>query len=869
MGLLDRVMLKKARFENEETPPELLPPTEAEPEVPIDPDADLERKLCWLPETPESKSRVTVVSYNVLGRCNADGMHSKSHPSSLTWSFRRQRLLTEIVSYECDVICLQDVDDYHGFWLPGLNAAGFDTMYAPRQKSQAHAEEDLISEDLDGVLIGWKRMHFQLVRSEVIELHRAAERAKRASTAVRCAARDEIAMILDLVPFNDATHDAALVVCCTQLAGGHAGDQYEPTAEDWDVVSDEQMRELVTNWRAEESVRGTQTKYLTEQIEQFNRDFQHPVVLCCTLHGAPNSEAHALLETGRPLPIPAPPRPPPSPPTLEPDGIGLGDIGESPTTAVLYWLPAVVDASKLDPPVERYYVQHRIGGNTTLGWSKPLILDEHLCTHYTTVLRPGTRKKRTVRDPRYRHVVAGLCSGVAYEFRVAGESSLGLGAYSEPSAPFATKAYGANIPDYYDLDKEAPAPAPESEDPLTVAEDLRQLRVCGPDVPRLLLGPSEVARKHAVGESLSLQHAVAAAREANLVDEAFAREASRAKSAVEQLALLEQVKVALDNGDIDPRLASADHEVRQQARFATTDEALRAQEFADYDQKHHPFSSKTGISPRHNARFATPAYSRTCEQVRALCNCAICGGKIAHPVEAEPTHVSNATAQVCVKRLAISPQRAASEGMSHNRPPPFKMDPKYLTPAAQPHVKERISLDEPETVINKPPEHNRLGLFSAYNQAAGAEPPYTMTAERRVACVDYVFLSKDVLRPVAYLPVPRLRQFAPPPKNEDDESDGEDVIRRVRVARQRRVLFDDATFVREAAKRKHYIAPEDIEDAEKLAAMPEDVFEGAFRAAIDANRGSWLPNDRFPSDHMALVVVFDVDERLTPAVHAA
>ena len=66
--------------------------------------------------------------------------------------------------------------------------------------------------------------------------------------------------------------------------------------------------------------------------------------------------------------------------------------------------------------------------------------------------------------------------------------------------------------------------------------------------------------------------------------------------------------------------------------------------------------------------------------------------------------------------------------MSHNRPPPFKMDPKYLTPAAQPHVKERISLDEPETVVNKPPEHNRLGLFSAYNQAAGSEPPYTMTA---------------------------------------------------------------------------------------------------------------------------------------------
>ena len=44
MGLLDRVMLKKARFENEETPPELLPPKEAEePEA-----ADMTDAGSWL-----------------------------------------------------------------------------------------------------------------------------------------------------------------------------------------------------------------------------------------------------------------------------------------------------------------------------------------------------------------------------------------------------------------------------------------------------------------------------------------------------------------------------------------------------------------------------------------------------------------------------------------------------------------------------------------------------------------------------------------------------------------------------------------------------------------------------------------------------
>ena len=208
-------------------------------------------------------------------------------------------------------------------------------------------------------------------------------------------------------------------------------------------------------------------------------------------------EAHALLETGRPLPIPAPPRPPPSPPTLEPDGIGLGDVGESPTTAVLYWLPAVVDASKLDPPVERYYVQHRIGGNTTLGWSKPLILDEHLCTHYTTVLRPGTRKKRTVRDPRYRHVVAGLCSGVAYGAEWRASRRWGSSVQSRPRP--SPRLWGKHTGLLRRIKK--PQRRRPNEDPLTVAEDLRQLRVCGPDVPRLLLGPSEVA-----GSTLLVNH---------------------------------------------------------------------------------------------------------------------------------------------------------------------------------------------------------------------------------------------------------------------------------------------------------------------------------------------------------------------------
>ena len=116
----------------------------------------------------------------------------------------------------------------------------------------------------------------------------------------------------------------------------------------------------------------------------------------------------------------------------------------------------------------------------------------------------------------------------------------------------------------------------------------------------------------------------------------------------------------------------------------------------------------------------------------------------------------------------------------------------------------------------------------------GDEPEYTITAERRIAAVDYIFLSRDVLRPVACLPVPRLREpFVPEPEPEPESDSDSDSV-------------SDTTSVSTRA-------------TSKVSSKFEEPKEP----------GTWLPNDLFPSDHMSLVVVFDVDERLTPAVHAA
>jgi hypothetical protein len=55
----------------------------------------------------------TVLSYNVLADLYATSdMYSYCPPWALSWAYRRQNLLREIVNYRADILCLQEVPFY-------------------------------------------------------------------------------------------------------------------------------------------------------------------------------------------------------------------------------------------------------------------------------------------------------------------------------------------------------------------------------------------------------------------------------------------------------------------------------------------------------------------------------------------------------------------------------------------------------------------------------------------------------------------------------------------------------------------------------------------------------------------------------------
>lgn len=73
----------------------------------------------------QSAGSFTVLSYNILSDTSASSdLYSYCPPWALSWPYRRQNLLREIVGYRADVVCLQEVCFFVWTWLRLLFKSG-------------------------------------------------------------------------------------------------------------------------------------------------------------------------------------------------------------------------------------------------------------------------------------------------------------------------------------------------------------------------------------------------------------------------------------------------------------------------------------------------------------------------------------------------------------------------------------------------------------------------------------------------------------------------------------------------------------------------------------------------------------------------
>ncbi|CAI0470354.1 unnamed protein product [Linum tenue] len=112
------------------------------------------------PIASSSQERITVVSYNILGDRNAFNhrdLYLEVPSAYLNWDYRRRLICEELTGYDCDVICLQEVDRYVDL-LKVMQKAGYEGSY-----------KRCTGDKVDGCAVFWKADKLRLLEGESIE----------------------------------------------------------------------------------------------------------------------------------------------------------------------------------------------------------------------------------------------------------------------------------------------------------------------------------------------------------------------------------------------------------------------------------------------------------------------------------------------------------------------------------------------------------------------------------------------------------------------------------------------------------------------------------------------------------------------------
>ncbi|KAG7394236.1 RNA exonuclease ngl2 [Phytophthora boehmeriae] len=110
--------------------------------------------------TPATTFRV--MSFNVLADylvINDSKVEPAKRHQKYKWEYRRDGLVREILAYEPDIVCLQEVDHFEDFFEPKLQKAGFVGVYKRRTGETTH----------DGCAIFIKKSKCRIVSSHPIE----------------------------------------------------------------------------------------------------------------------------------------------------------------------------------------------------------------------------------------------------------------------------------------------------------------------------------------------------------------------------------------------------------------------------------------------------------------------------------------------------------------------------------------------------------------------------------------------------------------------------------------------------------------------------------------------------------------------------
>lgn len=225
----------------------------------------------------------TVLSYNILSDAYATSESYSYCPSwALSWPYRRQNLLREIVGYRADIVCLQEVqsDHFEEFFGPELDKHGYQALFKRKTAEVFNGNINTI----DGCATFFRRDRFSHVKKYEVEFNKAAQSLTDAlvpsvqkKTALSRLVKDNVALIVVLeAKFINQVIDnpgKRQLVC---VANTH--------------VNVHQELKDVKLWQVHTLLKG---------LEKIAASANIPMLVCGDFNAIPGSAPHALLAMGK------------------------------------------------------------------------------------------------------------------------------------------------------------------------------------------------------------------------------------------------------------------------------------------------------------------------------------------------------------------------------------------------------------------------------------------------------------------------------------------------------------------------------------------------------------------------------------------
>ncbi|KAL6141561.1 hypothetical protein ACLB2K_059849 [Fragaria x ananassa] len=233
-----------------------------------------------------SNGTFTVLSYNILSDVYATSESYSYCPSwALSWPYRRQNLLREIVGYRADIVCLQEVqsDHFDEFFAPELDKHGYQALYK-RKTNEVYSGN---TQTIDGCATFFRRDRFSHVKKYEVEFNKAAQSLTDAmiptnqkKSALNRLVKDNVALIVVLeAKFSNQGVDnpgKRQLLCVVGMANTH--------------VNVHQDLMDVKLWQVHTLLKG---------LEKIAASADIPMLVCGDFNSVPGSAPHTLLAMGK------------------------------------------------------------------------------------------------------------------------------------------------------------------------------------------------------------------------------------------------------------------------------------------------------------------------------------------------------------------------------------------------------------------------------------------------------------------------------------------------------------------------------------------------------------------------------------------